>query len=119
MMVEGINLLAFGADQVVIQTPYRGVFNVGGVAVAELRLLVILTAFSLIGAVALLISRTKTGKSIRAVAQNRPAAVLMGVNVNRVSADRVLGLVGARRWRPARWSAPCWPSRPASAKGWR
>ena len=86
MMVEGLNLLAFGADQVVIQTPYRGVFNVAGVAVGELRLLVILTAGALIGAVALLISRTKTGKSIRAVAQNRPAAVLMGVNVNRVSA---------------------------------
>jgi branched-chain amino acid transport system permease protein len=86
MMIEGINLLAFGADQVVIQTPYRGVFNLGGVAVAELRLLVILTACTLIGVVALLISRTKTGKSIRAVAQNRPAAVLMGVNVNRVSA---------------------------------
>lgn len=86
MMVEGLNLLAFGADQVVIQTPYRGVFNVAGVVVAELRLLVILTACTLIGAVALLIGRTKTGKSIRAVAQNRPAAVLMGVNVNRVSA---------------------------------
>ena len=86
MMVDGLNLLAFGADQVVIQTPYRGVFNVAGVAVGELRLLVILTAGALIGAVALLISRTKTGKSIRAVAQNRPAAVLMGVNVNRVSA---------------------------------
>ena len=49
MMVEGINLLLFGADQVVIQTPYRGVFNVGGIAVAELRLLVILTACALIG----------------------------------------------------------------------
>ena len=86
MMVEGLNLLTFGADQVVIQTPYRAVHNVGGVAVAELRLLVILTAFTLVGLTALLISRTKTGKSIRAVAQNRPAAVLMGVNVNRVSA---------------------------------
>jgi branched-chain amino acid transport system permease protein len=86
MMVEGLNLLAFGADQVVIQTPYRGVFNVAGVAIAELRLLVILTAFMLIAAAAVLISHTKTGKSIRAVAQNRPAAVLMGVNVNRVSA---------------------------------
>jgi branched-chain amino acid transport system permease protein len=86
MMVEGLNLLAFGADQVVIQTPYRGVFNVAGVAIAELRLLVILTAFTLIGVAAVLISRSKTGKSIRAVAQNRPAAVLMGVNVNRVSA---------------------------------
>lgn len=86
MMIEGLNLLAFGADQVVIQTPYRGVFSVGGVVVAELRLLVILTAIVLISAVALLMSKTKTGKSIRAVAQNAPAAVLMGVNVNRVSA---------------------------------
>lgn len=86
MMIEGLNLLAFGADQVVIQTQYRGVVNVGGVAVAELRVLVILTACVLIGTVAALISKTKTGKSIRAVAQNRPAAVLMGVNVNRVSA---------------------------------
>ncbi len=85
MMLEGINLLTFGADQVVIQTPFRGVFNVMGIAVAELRVLVILTACVLVGVIALLISRTKTGKSIRAVAQNRPAAVLMGVNVNMVS----------------------------------
>ncbi len=85
MMIEGGNLLMFGADQIVIQTPYRGVFNVAGIAVAELRLLVILTAFALVGVIAVLISRTKTGKAIRAVAQNRQAAVLMGVNVSMVS----------------------------------
>lgn len=85
MMFEGINLLLFGADQVVIQTPYRGVFNIAGVAIAELRVLVILTACVLVGIIAVLISKTKTGKSIRAVAQNRQAAILMGVNVNRVS----------------------------------
>ena len=85
MMIEGLNLLVFGADQVVIQTPYRGVFNVFGIAIAELRVLVILTACALIAVIALLISRTKTGKSIRAVAQNRQAAVLMGVNVGMVS----------------------------------
>ncbi len=85
MMIEGLNLLMFGADQVVIQTPYRGVYNIAGIAIAELRVLVILTAFVLVGVIALLISRTKTGKSIRAVAQNRQAAVLMGVNVSMVS----------------------------------
>ena len=85
MMIEGLNLLVFGADQVVIQTPYRGVFNVFGIAIAELRVLVILTACALIAVIALLISRTKTGKSIRAVAQNRQAAVLMGVDVSMVS----------------------------------
>ncbi|MEY4016241.1 MAG: hypothetical protein RLZZ189_38 [Pseudomonadota bacterium] len=85
MMMEGMNLLVFGADQVVIQTPYRGVFYIEGIAVAELRLIVILTSCFLVGAIALLISKTKTGKSIRAVAQNRQAAVLMGVNVSMVS----------------------------------
>jgi branched-chain amino acid transport system permease protein len=85
MMIEGLNLLVFGADQVVIQTPYRGVFNVAGIAIAELRVLVILTACVLIGVIAVLINRTKTGKSIRAVAQNRQAAILMGVNVSLVS----------------------------------
>lgn len=85
MMFEGGNLLVFGADQIVIPTPYRNVMNIAGIAVSELRLIVILTAFALIGVIAFLISRTKTGKSIRAVAQNRPAAVLMGVNVAMVS----------------------------------
>ena len=85
MIMEGMNLLVFGADQVVIQTPYRSVFYVAGIAVAELRLIVILTSCFLVGAIALLISKTKTGKSIRAVAQNRQAAVLMGVNVSMVS----------------------------------
>ena len=85
MMMEGMNLLVFGADQVVIQTPYRGVFYIAGIAVAELRLIVILTSCFLVGAIALLISKTKTGKSIRAVAHNRQAAVLMGVNVSMVS----------------------------------
>lgn len=85
MMIEGINLLVFGADQVVIQTSYRGVFYVAGIAVAELRLIVILTACVLIGVITMLIAKTKTGKSIRAVAQNRQAAVLMGVNVSMVS----------------------------------
>lgn len=85
MVFEGGNLLVFGADQIVIPTPYRDVITIAGIAVSELRMIVILTAFVLIGVIALLISRTKTGKSIRAVAQNRPAAVLMGVNVAMVS----------------------------------
>ena len=85
MMLEGGNLLLFGADQVIIQTPYQQVFDVGGIFVAQLRLVVIVTAVSLVAAVTWLLLKTKTGKSVRAVAQNRHAAVLMGVNVNFVS----------------------------------
>jgi branched-chain amino acid transport system permease protein len=85
MMLEGGNLLLFGADQVIIQTPYQQVFDFGGIFVAQLRLVVIVTAVSLVAAVTWLLLKTKIGKSVRAVAQNRHAAVLMGVNVNFVS----------------------------------
>jgi branched-chain amino acid transport system permease protein len=85
MVFEGGNLLIFGADQIVIPTPFRGVIDMGSIVVSELRLIVMLTTLILIVLFAWLISRTKTGKSIRAVAQNRSAAVLMGVNVAWVS----------------------------------
>ena len=85
MMLEGGNLLLFGADQVIIQTPYQQVFDFGGISVAQLRMVVIVTAVTLVAVVTLLLLKTKTGKSVRAVAQNRHAAVLMGVNVNLVS----------------------------------
>ena len=85
MMLEGGNLLLFGADQVIIQTPYQQVFDFGGIFVAQLRMVVIITSVALVALVTLLLLKTKTGKSVRAVAQNRHAAVLMGVNVNFVS----------------------------------
>ena len=85
MMLEGGNLLLFGADQVIIQTPYEQGFDVGCIFVAQLRMVVIITAVTLVDLVTLLLLKTKTGKSVRAVAQNRHAAVLMGVNVNFVS----------------------------------
>lgn len=85
MMLEGGNLLIFGADQVIIQTPYQQVFDFGGIFVAQLRMVVMVTAVTLVAVVTFLLLKTKTGKSVRAVAQNRHAAVLMGVNVNFVS----------------------------------
>lgn len=85
MMLEGGNLLMFGADQVIIQTPYQQVFELGGLYLSQLRLVVFITAVSLVAVVTVLLLKTKTGKSVRAVAQNRHAAVLMGVNVNLVS----------------------------------
>jgi branched-chain amino acid transport system permease protein len=85
MMLEGGNLLMFGADQVIIQTPYQQVFDFGGLFVSQLRVVVFITAVSLVAVVTVLLLKTKTGKSVRAVAQNRHAAVLMGVNVNFVS----------------------------------
>lgn len=85
MMLEGMNLIAFGPDQMVVRTPFQQVFNIGGLVITELRIYVMLTTAGLLIAMALFVSRTKTGRAIRAVAQNRSASVLMGVNVHAVS----------------------------------
>jgi branched-chain amino acid transport system permease protein len=84
MMVEGINLQLFGAEQVVIPTGLGRVFDIGGVTLPELRLYAILAAAALILAMTLFVEKTKTGQAIRAVAENRDAAILMGVNVNTI-----------------------------------
>ena len=84
MMVEGLNLELFGHEQVVIPTDFGRVFVIGGVTLPELRLYVILAAALLIGAMTLFVERTKTGQAIRAVAENRDAAILMGVNVRTI-----------------------------------
>lgn len=85
MMVEGANLELFGADQVVVPTGFNRVFDVGGVTISELRLYVIGCALVLIAALTVFVERTKAGQAIHAVAQNRDAAVLMGVNVQRTT----------------------------------
>jgi len=84
MMVEGINLELFGHEQVVIPTDFARVFNIGGVTIPELRLYVILAAALLIAAMTVFVERAKTGQAIRAVAENRDAAILMGVNVKTI-----------------------------------
>jgi branched-chain amino acid transport system permease protein len=85
LIIEKANLLAFGPDQIIVPTPFSRVFNLGGVTMPELRIYVLVTAAVLVGGMTLLIQRTWIGRAVRAVAQNRPAAILMGINVNSVS----------------------------------
>lgn len=84
MMVEGANLQFFGAEQIVIPTNASRVFDIGGLTLPELRLYVILGAAVLIAAMTIFVEKTKTGQAIRAVAENRDAAILMGINVQMI-----------------------------------
>lgn len=84
MMVEGINLQFFGHEQVVIPTTLSRVFDIKGVTVPELRLYVVISAILLVAAMMIFVEKTKTGQAIRAVAENRDAAILMGVNVTTI-----------------------------------
>ena len=56
--------------------------QVGGVEIAAKQILVVVLAVVMMTALQLFIYRTKMGKAMRATAQDRDAAQLMGINVN-------------------------------------
>jgi branched-chain amino acid transport system permease protein len=61
-----------------------GTLNLGPINIGVIDILVVVVAVVLMILLQLLVSRTKMGRAMRAVAQDRDAAALMGVNVNRI-----------------------------------
>src|SRR6266516_3593109 len=61
-------------------------FHIGPIIITSINILVIAVALVLMVGLQWLVTRTRTGRAMRAVAQDREAAALMGVNVNRIIA---------------------------------
>lgn len=62
----------------------EGTLELGGMRIAEQRLVILAVAVLVILAGAMLLKRTRLGMALRATAQDRDAAILMGVNVRAV-----------------------------------
>lgn len=76
----------------------RITYHLGPITLSNIDILVLIVAFVLMAALQLFVTRTRTGRAIRAVAQDRDAAALMGVNVDRTITITFLigaGLAGA------------------------
>lgn len=73
-------------DNTRFQNPLEteGLFTVGGYTVTNIDLIIIVSAVLMMVALDQFIRRTRTGRGIRAVAQDSEAAALMGVNRNRI-----------------------------------
>ena len=82
-----IMLLQFGADQFPLEGPFsfRRV-ELGPIAGTPQSFFIIVTTLAVFGAVWLFFERTVWGKSFEAVAINRRAAALMGINLRLVTA---------------------------------
>jgi branched-chain amino acid transport system permease protein len=85
--LQSTALLLFGADVRSMDTseliaPSTGI-HVGPLNISLVRILVIASAGLLMIALMLFVGRTKLGKAMRAVAYDREAAEMMGVDVNR------------------------------------
>ena len=93
-MIAAIGVLLFleagaqaiwGADFHRMQTPYNGIIDLGGIIAPVQRLLIVAAAFALMVVLHLFLTRTVTGSTIVAMAQNRDGASLVGINANRVA----------------------------------
>ncbi len=86
IVLQNLALLIWGGDPVSISgIAYRSVgFRIGGISVGLVSLVSFAISIVLVGSLYLALSRSRTGRAMRAVAQNRIGASLVGLEVNRV-----------------------------------
>lgn len=84
MLVENVALYLFGARLKALDQIITGTVTIAGTAMQAQNLLVIVLAPVLLGAFALFLKLSKHGLAIRAIAQNRDAALLLGIKVERM-----------------------------------
>lgn len=92
--LENAILLTYGGQPLKQPISATGSFILGPVSLPYQNMLIVLVVIALMAVIALLLGRTRMGRAIRATAQNREAAQLMGVAVNSVY-FQVLVLSGA------------------------
>ena len=87
LIIEGFLNIIFSADNVKLQAWYiTASFPIGGFYLSYIYVFGFLLAVLLLGGLYFLLYRTKFGYGLRASMQNRTAAELIGVDVERVSA---------------------------------
>ncbi|MEY9967999.1 branched-chain amino acid transport system permease protein [Streptacidiphilus sp. MAP12-16] len=85
--IEGVLALIYGGDYRSTQPGYvNRSWTLGGYQIGEVRFAAFLLSLATLGALALLLGRTRFGRAVRATAQNPTAARLLGVEDSRVAA---------------------------------
>jgi branched-chain amino acid transport system permease protein len=86
LLLENLGIRIFGADPKFFPqlVPPRTIDLGGGVMVTNHQITVVLVSLVLMVGLTLFVTRTRTGKAMRAVAFHRDAASLMGIPVNRI-----------------------------------
>jgi branched-chain amino acid transport system permease protein len=85
LALEGLAVLIFGPDIRGLRPMVTGTVSVGRSVISVERISVAIIALLVMAALYYFLKYSRLGKSIRATAQDREAASLMGVNVNLIS----------------------------------
>jgi branched-chain amino acid transport system permease protein len=99
LLLMNVMLLLFTANYRTVETPYTEAgLHVFGLTIGVAKLIAFVVAMALSGVLRVFLRATDLGKAMRAAAQNREVAMLMGINTDRVFAVAVgvaLALAGA------------------------
>jgi branched-chain amino acid transport system permease protein len=99
LLLLNVALLLFTANYRTVETPYsEAAIHLGPIYIAVAKLIAFAVAMALSAALWAFLHATDLGKAMRAAAQNRDVAMLMGINPDRVFAVAVgvaLALAGA------------------------
>ncbi|UCF73011.1 MAG: branched-chain amino acid ABC transporter permease [Deltaproteobacteria bacterium] len=85
LVLQNVALFFWKADYRTVRTAYSTLcLKTGGLMISLPRLVAFVLAIAMISALLMFLKRTYTGKAIRALAQEKRAAMLMGINVYRM-----------------------------------
>jgi branched-chain amino acid transport system permease protein len=85
LVLQNAALFFWKADYRTVRTAYSGLsLKTAGLMISFPRLVAFFLALALIAVLLTFLKRTYTGKAIRAIAQERRAAMLMGIDINRI-----------------------------------
>lgn len=86
IIIANATKLLFSATPRIVDTSFGGFWRVGNITIPITKTVVLIAALLIMAALHLFLQRTRMGKSIRAAAQNREAARIVGIEINHVYA---------------------------------
>lgn len=86
ILIANVMKLAFSADPRITETTFTGAGRLGDVTIPGTKSAILVLALAIMASLYLFLHHTKTGKSIRAAAQNKQAARIVGIDIGRVYA---------------------------------
>ena len=101
VVLQHIVILFYDPNQKSIPRPLSGIWNVAGVRIASVRVMVILVTIAVVALTFAMVTRSRYGRALRAAVDDRDTAALMGIPVRRyitgvfVLGSALAGLGGA------------------------
>lgn len=83
-LLQSISQMIFGSAPKFIVIAELGVFKIGGLAVGYSTIITLVCSVAVMIALSLFVKLSKTGRAMVAVSEDKGAAQLMGINVNRI-----------------------------------